>query len=250
MPSGESVRHVDSDLMKAGGQGRPTRLAILVPSGDKWEADFALSMLTLTRYITYKPVCQDFDYMILNERGSLITLQRESMVHTALENEDVTHFLWLDSDMSFPPDLFHRLLSHDLPLVACNYVKRGIPATPNSKDVDGKVIATNRDSRGLEEADSAGFGALLVKREVFENTERPWFDTVWFTTPEGKLEMMGEDVFFFRKARRTAGYPLFIDHSLSQKIGHVGSYTYENWMCQSTLDAIADEGFENLVMSK
>ena len=232
------------------GQGSPIRLAIMVPSGDKWEADFALSLLSLTRYITWKPVDPDFDYMIVNERGSLITLQRESMVKTALENKSVTHLLFLDSDMQFPPDLFHRLLEHDLPMVACNYVKRGIPATPNSKDVEGKVIATDRDSRGLEEAESAGFGALLVKREVFENIENPWFDTVWFHKDDGGIDLMGEDVFFFRKARRTAGYPLFIDHSLSQQIGHVGTYTYENWMCQSTLDVLADEEFEKKVMSK
>jgi len=105
------------------GQGRPVRLAIMVPSGDTWEADFALSLLQLQRYLMHDPVCENFDFMLINERGSLVTLQRENMVDTALGNEDVTHMLWLDSDMTFPPNLFHRLYSHDLPMVACNGVQ-------------------------------------------------------------------------------------------------------------------------------
>ena len=223
------------------GQGSPVGLAILVPSMDSWDADFCLSLLQLQRYLLYKPVCDDFDFMIINERGSLIANQRENMVLEALKNETVTHILWLDSDMSFPPNLFHRLLSHDLPIVGCNYVKRTIPSFPNSRSTKGKVISTPKEARGLEEADSAGFGAVLLKREVVERTPRPWFDTVWLDKGEGKFEMMGEDVFFFRKARKVGGYPLFIDHSISQKIGHVGTYTYENWMCEAALQEASDQ---------
>ena len=232
------------------GHGGPVRLDILVPSGDTWDANFALSILALQRYLTYRPVSTDFDHMLINERGSLITLQRESMVKQALTNEDVTHLLWLDSDMEFPPNLFHRLYSHDLPLVAANYVKRAIPAMPNSRALNGKLISTGRNSRGLEEADSAGFGAFLAKREVFENVERPWFDTVWYY-PEGKdqPEMMGEDIFFFRKARKMGGYPLFIDHSISQKIGHVGIYTYENWMTDTTWEEVELDDLKQEMMA-
>lgn len=213
------------------GQGRPIKLAILIPSGDKWDADFALSLLQLQRYIIMFEACDDFT--IINERGSLIAMQRENMVDTALSDETVTHLLFLDSDMSFPPNLFNLLLKHDLPIVACNYVKRAIPSMPNSRDVNGKFISTTKQSIGLEEADSAGFGAVLIKREVFEGTEKPWFDTVWLDKGD-KFELMGEDVFFFRKARKLGGYPLFVDHDASQKIGHVGTYTYENWMCETT----------------
>lgn len=230
------------------GQGRPVRLAIMIPSGDAWEADFALSLLQLQRYLMHDPVCENFDFMLINERGSLVTLQRENMVDTALGNEDVTHMLWLDSDMTFPPNLFHRLYSHDLPMVACNYVKRSVPAFPNSRALNGKLIGTAKETRGLEEAESAGFGAVLMQREVFENTPKPWFDTVWLDKGD-KLELLGEDVFFFRKARKLADYPLFIDHSISQKIGHVGTYTYENWMCETAWEVWGDNDAQQEMMA-
>lgn len=222
------------------GQGCPVRLAILIPSFDTWDANFCLSLLQMQRYLTYKPVCEDFDYTIINERGSLIANQRENMVKMAIDDERITHILCLDSDMEFPPNLFHRLYSHHLPMVACNYTKRIIPSFPNSRSLHGKLISTTRESRGLEEAESAGFGAVLFQREVFETLERPWFDTVWLDKGEGKIEMMGEDVFFFKKARQVGNYPLFIDHSISQKIKHVGTYSYENWMCETAFEVYGD----------
>ena len=222
------------------GQGSPVGLAILIPSLDQWDANFALSMLQLQRYIMYKPICDDFDFTIINERGSLIANQREHMTMHALENDKVTHILCLDSDMEFPPNIFHRLYSHDLPIVGCNYVKRTVPSYPNSRAFSGKLISTNKEARGLEEAESAGFGAVLFKREVFENVPRPWFDTVWLDKGEGRIEMMGEDVFFFRKARKFGNYPLFIDHSLSQKVVHTGMYGYENWMCETAFEVYGD----------
>ena len=230
------------------GQGRPVRVAILVPSGDQWDADFCLSILQMQRYMMAKPVSDPFDFMLLNERASLIAMQRENMVDTALENEDITHLLWLDSDMTFPPYLFHRLFSHELPIVGCNYVKRTVPSFPNSRALNGKMIGTPKGLLGLEEAETAGFGAVLMQREVFENTPKPWFDTVWLDKGD-KFEMMGEDVFFFRKARKLGRYPLFIDHSLSQKVGHVGTYAYENWMCETTWDVYDNAQTQREVMA-
>lgn len=233
---------------KSGEQGRSFKLAILIPSGDQWDADFSLSLLQMQRFMLMFPVVDDFDFTIINERGSLIAMQRENMVSTALSDETVTHLLFLDSDMSFPPNLFNLLLKHDLPIVACNYVKRGIPSMPNTRAVTGKLIGTSKGSIGLEEADSAGFGAVLIRREVFENTPKPWFDTVWLDKGD-RLEMMGEDVFFFRKARQVGHYPLFIDHDASQKIGHIGSYTYENWMCETTWDEMNLPGYKQETMA-
>lgn len=222
------------------GQGSPVRLAILIPSHDSWDGNFCLSLLQLQRYLHYDPICEDFDYTIINERGSIVDYQRENMAVRAVEDERITHMLWLDSDMEFPPNLFHRLYGHDLPLVACNYVKRTIPAFPNSRSTNGKLISTTKEDRGLEEAESAGFGAVLMQRQVFEALERPWFDTVWLDKGEGRLEKMGEDVFFFKKARQMGGFPLFIDHSLSQKVRHIGTYSYENWMCESAFEVYGD----------
>lgn len=230
---------------KTQGQGGPVKLAILVPSGDFWLADFALSVFSLQQLLGYHPPCEDFKFNLINDRGSLIAYQRHHLAKKVVEG-GYTHALWLDSDMKFRPDLFHKLFEHDLPIVACNYVKRKIPAMPNSKDLNGKLISTTRESHGLVEADSAGFGAVLMKVEVLKAMGEPYFDTVWYEKDD-KLEMVGEDVFFFRKARHL-GYPLYMDHDASQHVSHIGTFEYDNALCEATWDEVElDELKEKMV---
>ena len=89
------------------------------------------------------------------------------------------------------------------------------------KKVNHWIPIMSKDKTHLEEVTAIGCGVMLVKREVFENTPRPWF---WFEQiPGGKL--LGEDVYFCVKAQ-DAGYKTYLDHNLSNAIGHVGSYTY------------------------
>jgi hypothetical protein len=221
------------------GHGSPVNLAICVPSMDTWLADFALSVISMHQLLHYHPLSSDFKHNLINERGSLITYQRENMADRAIASE-ATHILWLDSDMKFPPNLIHRLFKHDLPMVACNYVKRIIPAMPNSKDMNGKLIATNRDSHGLVEAESAGFGAVLMKTQVLKEMPKPWFDLVWLDkkAEDGRQELMGEDVFFFRKMRHFTDHKLFIDHDASQHVSHIGTFEYSNALAEATWDEI------------
>jgi hypothetical protein len=62
---------------------------------------------------------------------------------------------------------------------------------------------------------------MLVKKEVFKKTPQPWF---WFYQLPGN-KVLGEDVHFC-VATQDAGFETWVDHDLSQEIGHVGSYTY------------------------
>jgi hypothetical protein len=70
-------------------------------------------------------------------------------------------------------------------------------------------------------ADGIGCGVMLISRETLEKIEKPWF--FFELLPENKL--LGEDIYFCVKAK-DAGIDTYIDHDLSQEIGHVGSYTY------------------------
>lgn len=215
-------------------------MAVLVPSNDYWLADFAISVLALQQLLALRPLSSDFKHNLINERGSLIAYQRENLADKALEG-GATHLLWLDSDMRFPSNLAHRLFAHDLPIVGCNYVKRKIPAFPNSKNLDDKLISTTRESTGLAEISSAGFGAMLIKREVFEKTPKPWFDQVWLDRGEEGISMLGEDVFFFQKVRKVGGFRAFIDHDASQKVSHIGTFDYDNALCEATWDEIGTD---------
>lgn len=227
------------------GQGRSPVVAVLVPSQEQWYADFANSLLALCANLHHTI---DSRYSVVNERGSLITMQRESLADIGLA-KGAEYLLWLDSDMRFPHDLFCRLRAHEEPIVGCNYVKRIVPATPNTKKMNGKLMVTGEHSTGLEEASSAGFGAVLMHRSVFNDLPKPWFDTVWYRkTPESDLEMMGEDVFFFRKVRALKNIPLWIDHDTSKLIGHVGSFEYTNNLAGATFEELNDPEIEKRVL--
>ena len=226
-------------------QGRSPVVALLIPSMEQWYADFGNALLALCANLHHTI---DSRYSVINERGSLITLQRESLAELGMA-KGAEWLLWLDSDMVFPHDLFNRLVAHKRPLVGCNYVKRIVPATPNTKRVDGKLMLTREDSTGLEEASSAGFGAVLMHRSVFEDLEKPWFDTVWYRKDtDSELEMMGEDVFFFKKVRALKKIPLMIDHDTSKLIGHVGSFEYTNNLAGATFEELDNPELEKRVL--
>lgn len=130
-----------------------------------------------------------------------------------------THFLWLDTDHTFNADLACQLArSFVFPEVdavgALYYMSKG-PTLP--------VVYVKDDSpdkwkhypiidvpNSLCEVDAFGFGAVLMKRDVFERVPKPWFTIDW---------RGGEDVVFCTKAREH-GVRLFLDGRY--KLGHVG----------------------------
>jgi hypothetical protein len=83
------------------------------------------------------------------------------------------------------------------------------------------VPVSSKGKTGLERVTSIGCGVMLVKRHVFEKIERPWF---WFENLKNH-KLLGEDVYFCVKAH-DFGFETWVDHDLSNEIGHVGSYTY------------------------
>ncbi len=138
--------------------------------------------------------------------------------------------LFIDSDMRFPHDIISIMLSREVPIVGVNATTRRKPVTPTAKMLrkymDGETIVhewSNIDSRGkegIEEVTAVGFGAVMIRREVFEKTGRPWFDAGW-----GASGVCGEDVYFCVKAG-SEGFQTYVDHELSMHIRHIGTYEY------------------------
>lgn len=167
-----------------------------------------------------------------------------------LVREGSTHILWLDADMRFPPDTFERLLAHDLPVVGINYAQRGLPSDFVAIKRVGygesaERLVTDEHSTGLEEVEAIGFGALMMRAEVFSNlpplSEGAWFDTHWL--PEyGQWE--GEDVRFCRHLREQ-GYSIYVDHDLSKECRHIGSFEYRLEYAQMSRDS--EEGLIEVV---
>jgi len=203
-------------------------LWVAVPSGDTWHAAFAMSLLQLQMQLFTNHVGKRTFFNVQNQLGSMLSLNRESMILSALEaDENITHILMLDSDMTFPADTAHWLAWRNEPIVLGGYNRRCVPTTPTARGLDGKLVATLDTSTGLEKVRHGGLGCCMVHREVFEKVPRPWFHFEWVRDPKrhGGWGQNGEDVYFFNKCRE-AGYDVLLDHDLSKHLTHVGLFDY------------------------
>jgi len=135
---------------------------------------------------------------------------RERLVFQALQDKECTHIFFLDDDVIPPANALTELLKHDLPIVSgiyFNSLKSGVSAW-----VGDKTIALEQPTR-LVGVDKAALGCCLIKREVFEKLERPWF---MFRIEENLVE--SEDFYFFDRVKK-AQIPLYVD--MVVKCGHI-----------------------------
>lgn len=148
-----------------------------------------------------------------------------------LEHTKATHLLFLDSDMTHPPDLPHRLMAHDVDVVTGRYVMRKPPffSVAMRKTGDGpedyqalEKLLPLEEITGLLPIDAAGAGALLISREaLLAIRERIGED--WFRYQDGPagLRSRSEDMWFFEQAK-AAGFQPYLDADLH--CGHVARF--------------------------
>lgn len=159
---------------------------------------------------------------------------RNMLLDRLLKDRRWTHLLFVDTDEAVRPDTLDRLLSHDAPLV-CGPVPtlhqrygpaeetRGVTVGTNIMVLDnpslrGTVVPPEEPEAGYRRmdpddfpdrpfiCDASGLGLCLIHRTVVEQVQRPWCRFI------GQFagEHVGEDVYFFRKAR-AAGFELLVD---------------------------------------
>jgi len=129
--------------------------------------------------------------------------------------EKFTHLLWLDDDHAFNPDLALFLARTNQDIVSALYFGRTSPHFPVAyvKDFSGdkyKHFPIIEVPNTLIEVDAVGFGATLMRRDVFEKVSEPWFTIDW---------KCGEDIAFCVKAKEF-GYKIMLDGQY--KLGHIG----------------------------
>jgi hypothetical protein len=194
------------------------RIVIGGPTLATVPASFALDLAQL-----YARTCDEGEWTSVTMgfiQSTYVHVGREAVLDGALQRQ-ATHLLWLDTDMTFPPDTALRLVRHNRPIVACNYVMRN-DRRLFTAERDGKPVATEIESRRLEAVDSVGFGVLLMRTDLAADLIRPWFR-------HGQNAETGADVGedrMFCRALRAAGHEIVIDHDLSKEVGHIGQYTY------------------------
>lgn len=174
-----------------------------MPSLAMVHANFAMSLASMTCATSNVPM------ILANPKGAYIHLSREYGVRQALKF-DASHVMFIDTDISFPPNTLHRLLEADKDIVGCNYVRRTPPFEPLAAAKDRLVTMAS----GLFEVSRLPAGLILIKSKVFKKIPEPWFCTNWIGS-----EVMGEDYFFCDLAREN-GFELWMDTNLSLEIVH------------------------------
>jgi hypothetical protein len=143
---------------------------------------------------------------------------RERLARMAID-EDFTHLVFLDDDMSFDPRVLEILLGRRHDVVVVNYLIKSEPAQDFvAVDLNGKRVSTTEKNTGLQEVAYSGFGVSIIATEVFKRIPQPWFIPDFNAE---KSEYTTEDNPFFEKVRK-AGFKVWLDHDASKLVGHVG----------------------------
>jgi len=203
------------------------RVAICVPVSDQCSSYFAYDLARMMGFVAATSTAIVNQMVLFFHHGTLIAPQRRQLVQWSRE-VDVTHILWLDSDMRFPKDLLIQLLARKKDIIAAAYPSRRIPIKPTAFErysEDGR----KRDPHYVPEYSTdivpvraAGMGVMLTRLDVFDKIAEPWFTVEWDERHKG---YEGEDVSFCRRAVE-AGYEILIDHEMSNEIAHIGSLEY------------------------
>ncbi len=160
------------------------------------------------------------------ELGYATDMARNRLVKFAREGK-YSHILFIDDDMSFPPNAAARLLAHGKAIVGANYTCRVFPVVPLAGKDGWRVYSGGKT--GIEQVDFVPTGMMLVETRVFDDIELPWFQSTF--QPGDPWEFMSDDVYFCNKARKQ-GHEVWVDHALSNEIGHCGQIEFHMGMVE------------------
>lgn len=201
-------------------EAKPISVTICIPCQDEVKAMFAHDLRRLI-------VPAEIEVRQLFVQGTLIADSRQTLVDNAMKDEP-THLLWLDSDMRFPADTLIRLLAHNLPVVAANYVTRRPPIKPvammSLSPTERVDCFSLKDSTGLQQVAHVGMGVMLTETWMFREWPKPWFLVEYI---EKKGHSLGEDVFFCNYCT-AMNVPVYVDHDLSKEVFHIGSMEFHH----------------------
>ena len=201
--------------------GKPIKLAILVPTRDTVHSQFAYCLAQLIKTTSDVGI----DTYLFFDSSTILLNQREKLIENAKDIK-CDYVLWLDSDMMFPSTTALRLLAHNKDIVACNYMKRSKPlktvAYTDLRNWDSWLPLEPKDD--LIKVEGVGMGCMLMKTEIFNSLQKPYFE---FTYKGDTQDWYGEDFMLLTKLRLNE-FNVYIDTILSMDIKHLGIYAFGN----------------------
>lgn len=203
------------------------KVLIAIPALDTCATDFALSLTALMSRKAYEKrlgKTRDVDLALACCKGSLIMHSRNKLMQQALDI-GCSHVLFLDSDMTFPPDTLDRLIAHRVGIVGADYVNRVAPHALNGTPdlTPGALTLTDKlTNPPLKPMLTLPFGCILIDLRVLNGMSRPWFK---YLEGEGDHDTQSEDTYFCNSARRL-GHTIWADAALTREVGHIGQEVF------------------------
>lgn len=209
------------------------KIMIAIPAQDLMHTGFVQSLLGLKI-----PEGAQIRYgMVMN---SLVYEARNALAAQAVK-EECDYVLWLDSDMTFGPDLLNDLLADDKDIVAGIFFRRRPPFNPciyKTLRADREFPERNAHEQyddypkdTLFEVEGVGMAAVLVKIDVFRKITLNEYKGHSVAPPFVPLLGYGEDLSFCIRARE-AGCEVWCDSRV--KVGHMASVVVDEkaWEAQ------------------
>jgi len=169
---------------------------------------------------------KDFFVEIMEIQGSSISFIRNIGVNKGSSEKvrqsgfEYDYYLSVDSDISFTPEHLLQLMKRNLDVVGAAYQYRAQPDLlvaghfDNSEGVVRVEKFLTIDAMGLKEVDWIGAGFTLIKKDVLEAMDYPWYREKIVEYDDGSGEKsaiwVGEDVGFCLGARQK-GFKVFCD---------------------------------------
>lgn len=211
------------------------KVVAITPTTGLCRMGYAQSLARMVMFFSQERIFEDEENQWLavdSIEGSGIGSNYHEMVKKWLKDDgNWTHILSVEDDMGFEPDVLHIMARRKLPIVGCTYkTNKGWPIRWTAIGLDKQQLVTNENKTGIEEAYVIPQGITLIEREVFENTERPWFMQGYNHETDSYTHV--QDYHFCMKASE-AGYKCYIDHDASKKCWHIGVKNYR-WDVEDT----------------
>lgn len=196
-------------------KAKEPKIMIAIPCMDQIPTPFCKSIAMIQK-VGQTAISFNVGSLIYNSRNALAT--RSIQIGADL-------VLWLDSDMTFDPDLLVRmydvLTENNLDILTGLYFRRTAPYSPVIFDKlefkDDVCEWTDWQDKaipdGLFEVGGCGFGCVLMKTDVFFDVQGRFNDMF------GPIARVGEDLSFCWRARQ-CGYKVMCDPSIA--CGHAG----------------------------
>lgn len=213
------------------------KILIAIPAQDMIHTAFVQSILSLR-----VPGGVKISYgMVLN---SLVYDARNALAAQAV-NEDADYILWLDSDMTFEPDMLERMLADDKEIVCGLFFRRRPPFSPciyKTLRADREYPERNVFEKQFAYPDEiftvegCGMAAVLMSTDVLRKIAlNEMRDGRKAIPPFVPLLGFGEDLSFCIRARE-AGCEIWCDPQI--KIGHMASLVVDESVWKASRVAV------------